>query len=170
VNHFPKETIFSKDRSHRYTLWRDWSDLLFSSSSNDFVQFILLNPSTADENLDDPTIRRCIQFAKDWGYQSLCVTNLFSFRSTNPSALRNVTSPSGDPENFASIFCVARQASRIVCAWGNHGNYLDRAAYIHTSLTNSGHQLHCFKLNSDGSPSHPLYLPKSIQIIPFLKP
>jgi hypothetical protein len=86
-----KTTIFSADRRYRYTLWRDWSkDLLCGMDSrprlagdqtpNQFVQFIGLNPSTADEKQDDPTIRRCIGFAKAWGYGAMCMTNIFAWR------------------------------------------------------------------------------------------
>ena len=82
--------VFNETRTHRYTLWRTWD------SSLPYCQFIGLNPSTADETKDDPTVRRCIAFSKMWGYGALCMTNLFGFRSTDPAGLLTVEDPVGD--------------------------------------------------------------------------
>jgi len=78
-----KRAAFSPCRTFRYSLWHQWGD-----DSLGYAMFIGLNPSTADETLDDPTVRRCINFARDWGYGALCMTNLFAFRSTDPSVMK----------------------------------------------------------------------------------
>src|SRR4051794_22888220 len=92
----PRTTIFSDCRKYRYVLWRDWTDLLIGDQG--YAQFICLNPSTADEVQNDPTIRRCIQFAKDFGCSALCMTNLFAWRDTDPKAMMKVPEPVG-PDN-----------------------------------------------------------------------
>lgn len=99
---------FSEDRAFRYTLWREWDVDSLTGCADDlphghqFAQFIGLNPSTADETRDDPTIRRCIGFAKLWGYGALCMTNLFAFRATKPRDMRQAADPIG-PENMALL-------------------------------------------------------------------
>ena len=76
---------FSHCRKYRYTLWRNWAGLM--PTGKGYAMFVGLNPSTADETNDDPTIRRCIAFAKAWGYDALCMTNIFAFRATNPMVM-----------------------------------------------------------------------------------
>ena len=88
-----RQTIFSPCRRYRYTLWRAWD--MFNPG---YVMFIGLNPSTADEVQDDPTIRRCIGYAKEWGYGAFCMTNIFAFRATDPRVMKAQADPVG-PEN-----------------------------------------------------------------------
>lgn len=128
-----------------------------------YVQFIGLNPSTADETLDDPTIRRCIGFAKSWGYGAMCMTNLFAWRDTDPSKMKLVPHPIGE-DNDEWLSEIATNAGLIVAAWGKDGSHLYRGIKVKQLLPN----LHCFKLNKDGSPQHPLYLPKAMKPIPYL--
>lgn len=122
--------------------------------------FVMLNPSTADEVVLDPTIRRCANFARAWGYPWLDVANLFAWRSTDPRALLKVDDPIG-PENDAAIVDLAEQASLIVCAWGSHaflGEMLTwRAAAVLTMLRREKRAVRVLKTNQDGSPAHPLY-------------
>ena len=87
-----RKTRFSPCRRYRYTLWRDWNPLL---PDNVYAMFIGLNPSTADETNDDPTIRRCINFAKSWGCDSFCMTNIFAFRATDPKVMIAEPEPVG---------------------------------------------------------------------------
>src|SRR5579885_902200 len=103
---------FSEDRRYRYTLTRVWGD-----QAGERCAFILLNPSTADAEKDDPTIRRCISYARRWGFAGLEILNLFAWRSTDPRALRMVPDPVG-PMNLANIVAVTRSTPRIVCGWG----------------------------------------------------
>lgn len=145
-----RETIFSPDRVYRYTLWREWGD-------GPYAMFIGLNPSTADETKDDPTIRRCIGFAKDWGYGSLCMTNLFAFRATDPKVMMAADDPVG-ADNDTHLSQCAATAGVVVAAWGSHGTHSGRHRAVKTMLPN----LHYLRLTQDGHPGHPLYLPKTL--------
>jgi hypothetical protein len=140
---------FSEDRRYRYTLVRRWDDRLPS------VMFVGLNPSTADETLDDPTIRRCIGFAKSWGYGALVMTNLFAFRSTDPRAMASADDPIGNPFNDVSIERIAQLVDLTVVAWGSYG---DRApARVGQVLALIG-DVYCLGVTKSGQPRHPLYL------------
>lgn len=121
-----------------------------------------LNPSTADETEDDPTIGRCISFAKAWGYGGLCMTNLFAYRATNPSDMFEAEDPVGS-ENDEWIEKLAREAGVVVAAWGNDGSFLGRSKQIIQLIPN----LHCLKMNKTGEPAHPLYLKATLQPIPM---
>jgi len=118
-----------------------------------------LNPSTADASRNDPTIRRCIGFARDWGYGGVWVLNLFAFRATYPSDLKAAADPVG-PRNDEWIRRVARQVERVVAVWGNDGRFMERSARVKSML---GGRLEVIRLNAGGEPAHPLYLPKSLK-------
>jgi hypothetical protein len=170
---------FSPCRKYRYTLWREWHKDTLNLSADDeartihqFVQFIGLNPSTADEVQDDPTVRRCIQFAKDWGYGAMCMTNIFAFRATDPTNMKAEVSPVAEldlrhlqNENDTWLQRISRSAGLIICAWGRHGNHLKRHERVLDLL--SDRKLHCLSVNADGTPAHPLYLPSILKPIPF---
>jgi len=89
-----RKTIFSEDRKYRYTLWREWKSL-FTRQQKEFVVFIGLNPSTADETKDDPTIKRCVGFVKKWGFDAFCMMNLFAYRTRYPSVMKAQEDPIG---------------------------------------------------------------------------
>ncbi len=162
-----KQTIFSPCRKYRYTLWRSWADDLFRNKTKEgYVMFIGLNPSTADETIDDPTIRRCIDFTKRWGYLTLCMTNAFAFRATDPKVMKAHQQPIG-ADNTNQIIEIAEQADIIVAAWGKHGNHLGRQAQVLDALTPWRTKLHHLGLNDDGTPKHPLYLKATTVPIPF---
>ena len=118
--------------------------------------FIGLNPSTADETQDDPTIRRCIAFAKAWGYSALCMTNIFAFRATDPKDMKAEEFPIGGHENDLSLHSLSESAGIVIAAWGVHGTHLDRNADVMKLIPN----LHCLGTTKDGHPRHPLYLRK----------
>lgn len=147
---------FSRCRRYRYALWRRWAP------GDDFVLLVGLNPSTADHRRDDPTIRRCIGFARDWGYSGLCVANLFAFRATYPRDLFAADDPVG-PRNDAWLRRLGRDAALVVAGWGNHGRNGDRALRVRRQLP----ALHCLRLNGSGEPAHPLYLPKTLTPFPM---
>jgi hypothetical protein len=151
------ETVFSPDRLYRYTLWRVWGADL------PFVQFIGLNPSTADETKDDPTIRRCIGFAKAWGYGALCMTNLFAWRATDPGDMMVAREPIGE-ENDMWLKGVAAEAQTIVAAWGKNGSFLGRGVRV-KGMISEIKPLHCLRTIGSGAPEHPLYLPKDLKPI-----
>ena len=115
--------------------------------------FIGLNPSTADESRDDPTLIRCIKFAQSWGYGSVCIANLFAFRATRPMEMMAASDPVGR-ENNRWLKKLSAEASLVVAAWGNNGTYRDRSSGVRILVGN----LYCLKLNRSGEPAHPLYL------------
>jgi hypothetical protein len=110
-----RETTFSACRAYRYVLWREFGGLLDDSR---YVMFIGLNPSTADETNDDPTVRRCIGYTSAWGYGALCMTNLFALRATDPALMLKADDPVG-PDNDTHLVEFARGADVIVAAWGS---------------------------------------------------
>lgn len=145
-----KLAIISRCGLYRYTLTRIWD------GDKPLIAFMMLNPSTADANLDDPTIRRCIAFATAWGYGGIIVINLFAFRATDPKALYRAADPIG-PENDDYIRDVAGRVEEIVCAWGAHGIFKGRCYEVSSMLDN--YNLSALRLTKAGQPSHPLYLP-----------
>ena len=139
--------IFSSCRKYRYALWRNWNE------SIPRVLIIGLNPSTADENNDDPTILRCMSFAKSWGYGGISVGNLFACCAKLPSVMKSYDDPRGKV-NDIWISKLASEATMVVAAWGNDGKYLNRSREIQRTISN----LYCIKINKTGEPAHPLYL------------
>lgn len=146
-----RQTVLSRDRCYRYALWRQWAD-------GPYALFIGLNPSTADETVDDPTIRRCVGFARSWGYGALCMVNLFAFRATQPAVLKQAADPVG-PDNDAFLRLAVAGAGIAVAAWGNHGAWRARSA----ALASWSFPLQALALTASGEPGHPLYLPATAQ-------
>ena len=120
----------------------------------------MLNPSTADEDTNDRTVAKCIRYATGWGYGSLLVLNIFAWRSTEPSVLKDLEDPIG-PENDAAIMAGIRGAGVVLCAWGKHGVIRGRGLEVLASLRAAGVTPRALSLNKDGSPAHPLYLPSA---------
>jgi hypothetical protein len=143
---------FSACRTYRYSLWRRWG-------RGDYAMFIGLNPSTADETQDDPTIRRCIKFAKDWGYSALCMTNLFAYRATRPADMKKAGGAAVGWENDYTLITLAQGAGVVVAAWGAHGTHKGRDQSVRLMVPG----LHYLRLTKDGHPGHPLYLPSSLR-------
>lgn len=122
------------------------------------MAFIMLNPSTADAVNDDPTIRRCIRFARDTGYGSLVVGNLFAWRATTPGDLLKVAAPIGPDNDFLLSEIIVR-APLVVCAWGVRGTLLDRDKSVLGMIGSFGKIPHCLGQTRTGQPVHPLYIP-----------
>jgi len=137
---------------YRYALWRVWDESL------PLVMFIGLNPSTADATEDDPTIRRCIGFAKSWGYGGIQVGNLFAYRSTKPSKLYKASNPVGQDNDFW-LKKLHSSSQIVIAAWGNRGTFLDRARYVCSLLPD----IYCLGVTKYKQPRHPLYLKKSVK-------
>ena len=136
----------------RYKLWRIWD------ASKPLVMFMMMNPSTADSLQDDPTIRRCRNFAIDWGYGGFYVGNLYPYRSSNPKDLK--TAPQIDSaliRNKSAIKEMADKCDKIVCAWGN-------AQAWPKDLLADFDNLYYIKLSSKGVPVHPLFLKKDLTL------
>jgi len=141
------------------------------------VLFVLLNPSTADQDDNDPTITRCIGYATDWGYSNLWVANAFAYRSKDPYAMIKAHKRGEDvigPLNDPLIRCASSLADRVVCAWGNHARLGDRAAALRKLIEGDApdgadHPVpHVLKLNhKTREPVHPLYQPRALQARPW---
>jgi hypothetical protein len=138
--------IISSCSNYRYALWRRWSH-------GPQILFVMLNPSTADATTDDPTIRRCIGFAKAWGFGSLAVGNLFSFRTASPRILRLSAEPIGE-SNDLWLRKLKAESTMAIAAWGNHGTLHMRGHAVRSQLG----ELHTLGLTKIGQPRHPLYV------------
>lgn len=142
--------VFSPCGRYRYRLWRTWGEAAPAV-------FVMLNPSTADEIENDPTVERCERRARAMGFGGLRVANIFALRSTDPTALYTCDDPVG-PENDAAILESVTGAGLVVCAWGAHGNLYQRGEKVLRLLRATGVPPHYLKLNNDGTPKHPLYV------------
>lgn len=148
------QTLFSPCRQWRYALWTDFTD-----HPQRVCNFLMLNPSTADEHKNDPTVERCERRARAWGYDRLVVTNIFAWRATNPRQLHQVPDPTG-AENDHHILHQANQSEIIICAWGaSHAKLNQRSAHVLTLLQTLDRPIHCLRKAANGEPCHPLYLP-----------
>jgi hypothetical protein len=156
VNYLSARAWFSPCRQYRYCLHRRWAHDLGS------VLFIGLNPSTADQRQDDPTIRRCVGFARAWGYGAMEIVNLCAYRATYPTDLKQAAEPIGRLNDRWIKRAIGRCDLAIAC-WGNDGDFLQRGATVRKRYS----ALHCLNLNRSGHPSHPLYLKAELLPIPL---
>lgn len=153
---------FDSTGTYRYVLWRQWA------INAPKVAFVMLNPSTADAQTDDATIRRCTQFAKSWGYGSLDVVNLFALVATYPAQLQDVADPIGS-ENDRYLLTTGQNASTLILAWGNWGRLLERDRAVFKLLAHLPN-IYCLGMNKTGQPRHPLYLKRDTTLIAFSCP
>ncbi len=152
--------IFSDDRVYRYQLTR------MTGWQRTTCLFIMLNPSTADETKNDPTVARCISFAKHWGFGRLEVCNIFAYRATEPRELRGLTEAQAvGPDNDRHIASAVARAGRVVCAWGNHGELHRRGVQVRNAIILAGKIPLAFKITGAGQPIHPLYQKKDAPLI-----
>lgn len=161
---FPDEKsrcVFSACRTWRYRLGRVWNPL-----NKKRILWIMLNPSTADEHKNDPTITRCIGFSKDWGFGGLEVCNIFAYRSTDPIPLYGVSDPVG-LENDAYILEALGECDTVVVAFGDHGELNHRGADVIKLIKDHVGEVFCLKKNKSGMPVHPLYQPANSKLIPI---
>lgn len=155
--------LFSPCRRWRYMLWRRWDE------RRGVCAFVCLNPSTADETKDDPTIRRCLGFAKSWGYGSLWVLNLFAYRATDPQVMRTHLFEAVGPRNDEYLMAAGRMAQLTVAAWGVHGTFLRRGEAVRSIMERAHVELHHLGLTKDGHPKHPLYLSSELRPQPWAR-
>lgn len=155
-----RTATISKCGTYRYLLGRTWG------SQAPRCCFVMLNPSTADGTVDDPTIRRCVGFARKWGFGAMSVVNLFAFRATYPAQLNTASDPVG-PENDGHILVETsrKDCELVIAAWGAHGaNHKERCKEVEGVV----HQrMSCLGLTKDGHPRHPLYVPSNAVLVPF---
>jgi hypothetical protein len=158
---FLKSTaVFSSCRTWRYILHRVWA------ADQPQVMVVGLNPSTATETVNDPTVTRCINYARAWGYGGMVMTNLFAFRATDLRVMKAAPDPVG-PENNHWLLETAKNSSLVLCAWGNHGVYENRAQIIPELFRGTGITLHCLGFTKFGAPKHPLYLKADLRPVEF---
>ena len=143
------DALLSPCGLYRYSLTRRWDDALPR------VCWVMLNPSKADAVDDDPTITRCLGFARSWGFGSLAVVNLFAWRSTRPKELRKARDPVG-PDNDVHLLRHAKDAALAVVAWGAHETF-GRALQVLDMLAVNDVKLFCLELTKNGFPRHPLF-------------
>ena len=152
---YESTAVISEDKKYRYYLSRRWA------TEGKIIAFICLNPSTADADTDDHTVRKCIRYAKSWGGASLLLGNLFGYRATDPRQLKKAADPIGE-ENDVWLSRIADISDLIIAAWGLHGELRQRNVEV---LAKFDGKLSALHLTKDGHPSHPLYLPR--QLTPF---
>jgi hypothetical protein len=150
VNGIEYGAIFDVYGRYRYSLWRAWSVY------HPRIVFILLNPSTADEQKNDPTIRRCMGFAQAWNFGSMEVVNLFAYRATDYRELFRASDPIGE-ENNRFLMQAVERCSTVVLGWGTRGKFLGRDRQVIQMLTGRNN-VYCLGKTKDGQPRHPLYI------------
>jgi len=146
--------VYSPCEIYRYSLTRQWD------SAAPKVMFVMLNPSTADERQNDPTVERCEQRARRLGYGAFQVANIFAYRATDPRHMKAAKDPEG-PLNLRVLIEGARWADHIIAAWGTHGAHRDQGPRIAQMLAATRRPLFHLGLSKQGHPRHPLYLPYS---------
>lgn len=151
--------VYSPCMRYRYSLTRRWAP-------GPGALFVMLNPSTATEAQNDPTVERCERRARALGFGAFRVCNIFAWRATDPRVMRAQPDPVG-AGNDAAILQGAGWADRIVCAWGTHGAHLGRGLATEAMLRGAGHRLFHLGLTRDGHPRHPLYVPYAQQPDPW---
>lgn len=186
-----KGAIISACGNYRYRLWREWRlhplpakwDMFTDDDGTPVLDgegkqwgeplscvFVMLNPSTADADQDDATIRRCVAFAKAWGYDRMEVVNLFAWRSTDPKAMLALTASDIDPvgrDNRHHVHGAVERAGIVICAWGAHGGHIGQDETMLGWLEEHGADPHALKVTKDGFPGHPLYIPAGTQPRPY---
>ena len=135
---------------YRYVLNRTWDDTLQT------LGVVCLNPSTADAEGDDPTVRKCIALTKHWGYGGFVLVNLFAWRATDKTEIKEVDDPVG-PSNDSEIETALADVEDVFVAWGNDGVYLGRSSTVREILARLGKNYFCIKQNTNNEPVHPLY-------------
>tara|TARA_E500000178_G_C16409447_1_gene482323 strand:+ start:40 stop:522 length:483 start_codon:yes stop_codon:yes gene_type:complete len=143
-NHMKKHAKISPDGKYRYNLSRIWDE------EKPKILFIMLNPATADDTVDDPTIRRVINYAKDWGYGGVFVGNLYAFRSKSPKDLRNIDNPMGE-NNIQEVYSLLELVEKVIYAWGNKKK---EPSWLRERVDTP----YCIDVGINGIPKHPLRL------------
>lgn len=152
----PSVAVYSDCENYRYTLTRIWDE------AGSKALFIMLNPSTATEVQNDPTVERCERRARALGFGAFRVTNIFAYRATDPKVMRSQTDPTG-PENDTLILESCAWADTIICAWGTHGEHQSRGPSVEALLRAQPKPLYHLGLSKAGHPKHPLYISYSQQ-------
>jgi hypothetical protein len=150
--------IYTDEFKSRIFLSRIWG------AEANYINFIMLNPSTATHEKLDPTVTRCYNWSKCWGFSGMFITNIFAHRSTNPANLKTAINPIGSGNDNSIKWC-ANNSNKIIIAWGLHGKFLNRDQEVLNILKKN--KLYALKLTKSNTPSHPLYLPKNTEPLIF---
>lgn len=158
-----KDAIISSCNKYRYQLTRKWGE------SDEYVLFVALNPSIADDKIDDSTLKKCIGVSKMFGFDHLKLVNLFAYRDMNPMVMKNQDDPIGS-ENDKTIKDLAKDAKLIIICWGNDGSYLGRSNEVLEILKPYKSKVRCIGKNKSGQPTHPsrASYPKELQEFEFV--
>lgn len=154
-----RDALISDCGKYRYWLTRAWDD------ERPTCAFVMLNPSTADADIDDPTIRKCIGFAQRLGFGGIVVVNLYSYRATKPTALRGVERCG--PEHYRWIDLKLRTCPTVICAWGANARGFSEPKAMLVLLRDLYHRPVALRLLADGTPEHPLMIPYSVTGAPL---
>lgn len=160
-----KRALFSKCGVYRYDLVRNWDE------SKPLFLIIMLNPSTADDEKDDPTTTKCLRYARENGCGSYVAVNLFAYRSPYPKDMLKAKEPIGkDAQAHIDGWLLKASVtlgSIVVTAWGNNGNYKSRDKHLMESIRHFGIKPLCFGVNKNGSPKHPTYLAHGLPLVAY---
>lgn len=159
---FFKDAVLSECGKYRYSLFRSWG-------YGPRLLFIMLNPSTADHTIDDPTVRKCIKYAKKFGFDSLSIVNLFAYRATDPKELKGLsTSEKEGDDNYMTLSRNLKECmltgGKVVVAWGNHGGPNGTENFFNIFRDTD---LYCLDQNKNGAPKHPLYCKDDLELKPW---
>ncbi|MFS4581880.1 DUF1643 domain-containing protein [Phaeobacter sp. C3_T13_0] len=157
----PSTAVYSDCEQYRYSLSRVWDP------AGKRVMFVMLNPSTATEVQNDPTIERCERRARALGFGGFRATNIFAYRATDPRDMKKASDPAG-PDNLAQILEGANWADQVICAWGTHGAFREQGVLVAAALAGAGKPLFHLGLSKAGHPKHPLYIRYAQQPEPWL--
>jgi hypothetical protein len=160
-NQIEKTSFLSEDGKYLYELTQVWD------ATKKRMMFLTLNPSTVDIELDK-TVKRCVGFAREWGWGGVVIGNLFAFRADDPKELAYEPNPIGQM-NDRFIVGMAEDAGLVVLGWGNDGAYKGRSHDVARLLINAGYQLTCLDTTLCNEPRHPLYLPKFLKPKPYTR-
>lgn len=155
-----KDAYIDESGQYRYWLLRQWKQ-----NSDNFINFVMLNPSKADAKNDDPTVRCCIRFAKNFKFDGMYITNLFAFITKDPNELKKQSEPIGK-ENNKYLREKANISNKVVIAWSNHGSFMNRDKEV-ISILNQEKTIYCLGKNRPGQPTHPSRLKSNAKLIKF---
>lgn len=162
-----RTALFDATGGYRYSLGRRWQvpGQAIATPAPE-VAFIMLNPSRADADCDDPTLRACLQFAQRWAYHSMVVVNLFGYCTAHPAELKKVDDPVG-PENDHHLMAAVARSHKVVLAWGNEGGLKGRDRTVLNRIQAHAAKLTYLQLNRSGQPRHPLYVRRDRPLSPY---
>ena len=172
-NRWTGTAVFSEDRKYRYLLRRKYvgeKPMFPTENHGKTICWVMLNPSTADEKVNDPTIAKCLTTSRAWGYHDVTIVNIFAYRATKPSNMMKFAKEGGDPIGPLNRRFLREEilsADTVICAWGAGGSFQGREADIIKGLGKTGTKAWCLGFTKEKAPRHPLYVSKKEKLYPF---